>query len=187
MSPTLHTHLAFADCDVEKWPPGISALLLIPGYRTARCEQTHSRGPLASPACWGTAFPSAPRSVSTTLRQHHAPSAPRSVSTTLVAMHNRHDLTAPLRRYERRDHIVLQSSFILTPPGGRIWAPCPTGSPGPVRAGCLVDTEQPWTLSSRALGHIALRCFIAMRCFTAFSMTCIGRPGGTVYLLSAAQ
>ena len=49
----------------------------------------------------------------------------------------------------------------------------PKGSPRPVRAGCTF-----WTPSSRPLGHIALRCF------TAFSMTCIERPGGTPYLFS---
>ena len=52
----------------------------------------------------------------------------------------------------------------------------PTGSPRPVRARCTS-----WTLSSRASGHIPLRCF------TAFSMTFIERPGGTLYLFSAAQ
>ncbi len=136
---------------VLEWPPGISALLLIPGYRTARCEQTHSRGPLASPACWGTAFPSAPRSwrctTGMTLR-------PLCVAT--------------------RDEIISSCSH----PDAARWKDLGAMPYGFARSGArrvhLVDTEQQGPRPHRAE---MLHCVQH-----DMYKTCIGRPGGTLYI-----
>ena len=122
--------------------------------RSVSDKESHSRGSLVSPACWGTTSLSAPRSWRCTTGMTLRP------------------LCVATRSY--------RLAVILTPLGGRIWAPCPTGSLGPVRAGWhLVDTEQqgPRPHSAEMLHCVQHDMY----------RTCIGRPGDTVYLLSAAQ
>ena len=125
-------------------------------------SQTHSRGPLASPMICGPSLNTYPP---------QGGRNQRALSSSPPRRSYRVDTTGA----SPRETGSYSPAVILTPPGGRISTPCLRARHVRCVQGPLLDTEQ------QAPGHLAPRCF------TSFSMTCIERLCGTLYLLSTVH